>query len=144
MGAATEQRTRRIHCSRCTFTPPLVATPLRCHPPSEGQANGVGTKDSGRGVNRSSPETTTFPLMLMEPPFREHPGSTSHHPTPYKGEEALKRDGERGGNTTWHKVWWHHQQKNRRRSRGAEWRTPIDSRQKSTTSISLSREPAPW
>jgi len=44
-----------------------------------------------------------------------------------QGEEALKRDGERGGNTTWHKVWWHHQQKNRRRSRGAEWGTPIDS-----------------
>ena len=70
-----KQHTRRIHRNHCTFTPPRVATPLCCHPPSEGQANREGTKGGGRGADQGSPKTTISPSMLMEPPLKAHPGS---------------------------------------------------------------------
>ena len=74
-GATIEQHTRRIYRNYCTSTPPLVATPLCCHPPSESQANREGTKGGGRGANQGSLKTTITPSMPMEPPLKAHPGS---------------------------------------------------------------------
>ena len=38
-----------------------------CHPPSEGEANEVGTKGGGRGANQGSPKMTISLSMLTKP-----------------------------------------------------------------------------
>ena len=99
-----KQHTRRIHRNHCTFTPPLVATPLRCHPPSEGQANGEGTKGGRRGADQGSPKTMISPSMLMEPPLKAHPGSHVPPSNAVQGEETSQGNGGRVGTPTRHNI----------------------------------------
>ncbi|KAG2604791.1 hypothetical protein PVAP13_4NG071100 [Panicum virgatum] len=97
--------------------PPLVATPLRCRPPSEGPPNGMGTKGSEGCTSHSSPDTTTS----LEADGDTDSSSRLHIPpsNAIQGEESLKENGGSGGNTTRHMIYWHHQQGEHRWSRGA-------------------------
>ena len=142
MRATTEQHTRRIHHGHCTSTPPLVATPLRCHPPSEGQANEEGTKGGGRGANNGSPKTTISPWMLMEPPLKAHPGSHVPPSNAMQGEETSQGDGGKVGTPPGIKFDGTTSKKSADRAEAPNGGHPRDSRWESTACITLSPKPA--
>lgn len=85
----TEQHTRHVSRGHCTSSPPLVAMPFQCHPPSESQANGMGTKGGKRCANQNSSDTT---ISLEADGNTIHRTSGLHVPTSnaVQGEEASR------------------------------------------------------